>query len=80
MPAKPIQISVDTDLLNRIDKDPETRERGRSAFIRAAVELYLKAKRRRAVDRKIARAYDGRADEMLDEIDDLMGSQVWPSK
>ncbi len=80
MPAKPIQISVDMDLLSRIDKDPETRERGRSAFIRSAVELYLAAKRRRAVDQRIGRAYQGRADEMLDEIDDLMGSQAWPRR
>ena len=80
MAAKPIQISVDTDLLNRIDRDPEVRERGRSAFIRSAVELYLAAKRRRAVDRRIATAYQGRADEMLDEIDDLIGSQAWPRK
>jgi metal-responsive CopG/Arc/MetJ family transcriptional regulator len=80
MAAKPIQVSVDTDLLNRIDRDPEVRERGRSAFIRSAVELYLAAKRRRAVDHRIASAYQGRADEMLDEIDDLMGSQAWPRK
>ncbi len=80
MAAKPIQISVDMDLLNRIDRDPEVRERGRSAFIRSAVELYLAAKRRRAVDQQIASAYQGRADEMLEEIDDLMGSQAWPRK
>lgn len=80
MPAKPIQISLDTNLLNRIDRDPEVRERGRSAFIRSALELYLTAKRRRATDQRIARAYGGKADAMLDEIVDLMGSQAWPKK
>jgi metal-responsive CopG/Arc/MetJ family transcriptional regulator len=80
MSAKPIQISVDTDLLDRIDRDPEARRRGRSAFIRSAVELYLTAKRRRAVDQRIASAYAGQADAMLDEIESLMGSQAWPRR
>jgi metal-responsive CopG/Arc/MetJ family transcriptional regulator len=80
MPAKPVQISIDADLLRRIDKDPEVRRRGRSAFIRSAVELYLKAKRRRAVDHQIERAYRGRADEMLDEIADLIDRQAWPGE
>jgi hypothetical protein len=26
MPAKPVQVSIDLDLLRRIDADPETRE------------------------------------------------------
>ena len=47
MPVKPVQISMDTKLLDRIDRDPETRERGRSAFLRSAAELYLAAKKRR---------------------------------
>jgi metal-responsive CopG/Arc/MetJ family transcriptional regulator len=80
MPAKPVQISIDTDLLRRMDNDPEVRERGRSAFIRSAVELYLRAKRRRATDRQIERAYGGRADEMLDEIVELIDHQVWPAE
>ncbi len=80
MAARPIQISMDTDLLQRIDQEPEVRERGRSAFIRSAVELYLAAKQRRAIDDRIKRAYDGQADAMLDEIVDLMGDQAWPNQ
>ena len=80
MAARPIQISMDTDLLRRIDQEPEVRERGRSAFIRSAVELYLAAKQRRAIDDRIQRAYDGQADAMLDEIVDLMGDQAWPNQ
>jgi metal-responsive CopG/Arc/MetJ family transcriptional regulator len=80
MSAKPVQISVDTDLLDRIDRDPEVQERGRSAFIRSAVELYLAAKRRRAIDDQIARAYEGHADALQDEIADLMGDQAWPKE
>jgi metal-responsive CopG/Arc/MetJ family transcriptional regulator len=80
MTAKAVQISLDTELLRRIDADAETRKKGRSAFVRAAVELYLEARRRRAVDAAIERAYAGKADELLDEIDDLLGSQAWPTK
>jgi metal-responsive CopG/Arc/MetJ family transcriptional regulator len=80
MPAKPVQISIDAELLRRIDKDPEVRRRGRSAFIRSAVELYLKAKRRRATDREIERAYRGHANEMLDEIAERIVDQAWPGE
>jgi metal-responsive CopG/Arc/MetJ family transcriptional regulator len=78
MGAKPVQISIDTDLLERIDSDPEARTHGRSAFVRAAVERYLEAKARRQVDAQIAAAYGGRADVMLEEIADLMDAQAWP--
>lgn len=36
MAAKPVQISLDPELLEKIDADPEARERGRSAFVREA--------------------------------------------
>lgn len=78
MPAKPVQVSIDTDLLSRIDADPEAKERGRSAFIRSAVELYLTARERREIDSQIARAYEGQADALLEEIEDLLGEQSWP--
>jgi metal-responsive CopG/Arc/MetJ family transcriptional regulator len=80
MESKAIQISMDEALLKRIDRDPEVKKRGRSAFIRSAVELYLKAKRRREVDAEIARAYEGSADDMLDEISELVGAQEWPGE
>jgi len=80
MPAKAVQISIDTELLRRIDRDPEVRKRGRSAFVRSAVEWYLAAKRRRAIDQEIARAYEGQADAMRSEILDLIGEQAWPEE
>lgn len=79
MPTRPIQVSIDIALLERIDADPETRERGRSAFLRSAAELYLSAKERRAIDDEIRRAYSGQADAMADEIAELLGEQEWPS-
>jgi metal-responsive CopG/Arc/MetJ family transcriptional regulator len=80
MAARPVQISLDDDLLRRIDRDPEAKEKGRSAFIRAATELYLRAKERRRVDDEIRAAYQGKADELLAEIEHLLGAQSWPGE
>lgn len=78
MAMQAIQVSIDQELLKRIDREPEVRKRGRSAFIRSAIELYLKAKRRHEIDDEIVRAYEGCADDMLDEVSDLVGTQTWP--
>ena len=78
VPSKPIQISIEVDLLRRIDADPETREKGRSAFVRSAVSSYLAAKRRRAIDSAIGAAYGGVADAMEAEVSDLLDAQAWP--
>ena len=78
MSARPIQISMDSDLLGQIDADPEAREKGRSAFIRAAVELYLKVKERQETDRRLAQAYAGEAGSLLEEVEELLGGQTWP--
>ena len=78
MPAKPVQVSIDLELLRRIDSDPETREKGRSAFVRSAVSSYLDAKRRRDVDVAIRAAYGGAKDDMRAEVANLMDAQAWP--
>jgi len=80
MSAKPVQISIDSALLERIDHDPEARAKGRSAFIRSAVELYLTAKKRRKVEERLTRAYAGQSDAMLDEVVELLGGQAWTSE
>jgi metal-responsive CopG/Arc/MetJ family transcriptional regulator len=80
MTAKAVQVSMDRELLGRIDADPEARERGRSAFIRSALLLYLEAKRRRGTDAAIRRAYGGKADELEFEIEGLMEAQSWPER
>ena len=80
MAAKPVQISIDNELLRRIDADPETRKRGRSAFIRSAIELYLTAKERRAIEAQIVKAYSGRADDLLAEVSSMVDIQAWPDK
>lgn len=78
MAAKPVQVSLDEELLRRIDRDPEARKLGRSAFIRNAVSTYLRAKERRQIDEAVRRAYEGHADQMLSEVDVLVEAQAWP--
>jgi metal-responsive CopG/Arc/MetJ family transcriptional regulator len=78
MPAKAVQISIDLELLRRIDTDPETRKQGRSAFVRSAVSSYLAAKRRKAIDLAIGAAYGDAADAMEAEISGLLDAQAWP--
>ncbi len=79
MAARSIQISLDEELLRDIDRRPETRDKGRSAFIRSAIRLYLEADRRRKIDEAYARAY-GDPDDTLDEYAALIGSQAWPEE
>src|SRR5215210_637540 len=79
MPARPIQISLDSALLGQIDADPEAQERGRSAFIRSAVQIYLKAKERGEIERGLAQAYSGKAGSLLEEVEELLGNQSWPN-
>jgi metal-responsive CopG/Arc/MetJ family transcriptional regulator len=78
MAAKPVQISIDEELLSRIDADPETRTHGRSAFVRTAIERYLAAKRRREIDEQLLRAYGSHADAAMRDIADFIEAQVWP--
>ena len=80
MTSRPVQISIDTQLLQRVDQDPEAREKGRSAFIRSAVEAYLSAKERRQLEARLVRAYSGQADALLSEVEDLLEGQTWPSE
>ncbi|GMV16577.1 MAG: hypothetical protein AMXMBFR56_48010 [Polyangiaceae bacterium] len=80
MSAKAVQISMDRELLARIDRDPKTKQEGRSAFIRDAVLLYLEAKRRRDVDQRIRQTFSGRAPELLAEVEGMLEGQAWPEK
>lgn len=79
MATRPVRISIEAALLDRIDAAAETRENGRSAFVRSAVQHYLREKERAANDARIRDAYRGKAGEMLAEIADLMDRQAWPS-
>jgi Ribbon-helix-helix protein, copG family len=76
MPSRPVQISIDVDLLKRVDGDEETKRDGRSGVIRRALEYYLEAKRRRGVDARLRQAY-GKA-PLEREVLDLIDAQAWP--
>jgi len=80
MAARSVQISLDETLLREIDRRKETKQHGRSAFIRKAVQLYIELDRRREIDAAYARAYGDRRDEVLDEFADLLKSQTWPEQ
>jgi hypothetical protein len=71
---------MDEALLREVDRRKETRERGRSAFIRLEIELYLELDRRMSIDRAHARAYGGRADVLLAQFEDLVTGQQWPEE
>ena len=58
---------MDAELLRRIDADPEVRRRGRPVVIRAAIEMYLRARQRREIDEQLRNAYAGHADELLEK-------------
>ena len=79
MATRPVQISIDEDLLRLLDADPDARQHGRSAFVRTALRFYLEAKQRREVEAQLQRAYQGRADELLDEVADMITDQEWPA-
>jgi len=78
MSAKAVQISLDEKLVARIDQDPQTKREGRSAFIRDAVRLYLSAKRRRATDAALAKAFAPHRDELVTEVECMLAGQSWP--
>ena len=80
MAARSVQISIDEELLARVDARKETRERGRSAVIRRALHVYLEFERRREIDRAYAEGYGGKGDEVFAELADLLEGQSWPEE
>lgn len=80
MSVRAVQVSLDEELLARLDEDPEVRSEGRSAFVRRAIRHYLKARERESIDRAIVRAYEGLAGEDLAEAEDLIDGQAWPGE
>lgn len=80
MPARPVQISIDQKLLEEVDRDPQTRQQGRSAFVRDAIRLYLAAKHRRAIDAQIAKAFGGQAGDLLADVEATLEGQQWPDE
>jgi metal-responsive CopG/Arc/MetJ family transcriptional regulator len=61
MYMKAIQLTIDEELLDRLDKDPEVAQRGRSAVVREAVAAYLARRRGRDIAEAYQRGYGGGA-------------------
>ena len=83
MPAKPVQISIDRELLAKIDRDPFTKKEGRSAFIRKLAEEYFAEQQRREIDEEIRRAYakpqtPKQRRERKKELDAWIKVMPWP--
>jgi metal-responsive CopG/Arc/MetJ family transcriptional regulator len=74
---KTIQITINPELLHKIDNDEESMKKGRSVFLGQAVRYYLEQKRLKSISEKYRSGYTGR----LAKDDDLTiweDEQVWP--
>ena len=58
---KTIQITMDEELLARLDEADEVRRLGRSAVLRRAAREYLARRRRREIAQQYRQAYDTEA-------------------
>ena len=68
---KAIQITLNSDLLAKLDADEEVKRDGRSAVLRRAAAYYLQRKRRASIAEAYRRGYGGKQDT------DLAG---WPDE
>ena len=74
---KTILITIDPELLHRVDNDEESKRKGRSAFLRQAARYYLDHKRLKPISEKYHTSYT----QVLAKDDDLSiweDEQVWP--
>lgn len=76
---KSIQITVDDDLLIRLDADDEVKRDGRSAVLRRAAREYLAKRRKRAIAERYAHAYRDGADPG-EEFSGWTDEGVWPDR
>lgn len=74
---KAIQVTLDEELLARLDADEEVRREGRSAVLRRAAREYLRRRRRRAVAEQYARSY-GANPTLGDEFRGWEDEGAWP--
>jgi len=74
---KTIQITIDPELLDKIDNDEESKKNGRSAFLRQAVRYYFEHKRQKSISEKYRSGY---RPELVKEDDHTIweDEKVWP--
>jgi len=76
---KAIQFTIDPALLRRVDADQEVKARGRSAFLRAAIEDRLRKKRTKEIRDAYRRGYRA-APVVPDEFRSDEGALAWPDE
>lgn len=74
---KAIQLSMDEELLRRLDALPEVKRRGRSAFVRSLAEAYLAHRGKQAIRDAYRRGY-GRKPVREGEFDVDLEGLAWP--
>ncbi len=77
MDMKAIQVTFDEALLERLDRDPAVRERGRSAVLREAAATYLVRKDAEDIAYGYRTGY-GDAAAVDTELEGWTGEGVWP--
>jgi metal-responsive CopG/Arc/MetJ family transcriptional regulator len=73
---KTIQMTIDEQLLERVDEAVETLNTNRSAFIREALEQVLKGYHIRQLEQQEAEAY-AHMPMQLEEVEMWREAQVW---
>jgi metal-responsive CopG/Arc/MetJ family transcriptional regulator len=76
---KAIQVTLDDDLLARLDADEEVRRDGRSAVLRRAAEQYLRRRRQRAIRQQYLEAY-GTGTGLGPEFSGWEDEGAWPER
>ena len=75
---KAVQVSFDEALLDRFDRDPAVRERGRSAVLREAATDYLTRREAEAIAGRYRAGYSDLS-SLEDELDGWAGGGTWPA-
>ena len=74
---KAIQVSIDDELLRRLDADPDVQRDGRSAVLRRAVAAYLRERRDQRISDAYRRGY-GDSRGIGPEFDGWEEQGAWP--
>jgi metal-responsive CopG/Arc/MetJ family transcriptional regulator len=74
---KAIQVTIDEELLARLDADGEVRSKGRSAVLRRAVIDYLERRRRTEIAEQYRLAYSN-GQGLGDEFEGWEDQGEWP--
>lgn len=77
---KAIQITMDPELLARLDADEEARRLGRSAVLRRALEEYLQRRRSRSISEAYHAGYGAAGGGVGEEFQGWAEEGAWPEQ